>query len=82
MPTNHQRLNDGFRSDLEQYIRPILITLLTRLQTSKTDIYVYYFVYFLMYTMAIQVEGLTPDFIILAVESIQSGYVIALGGIC
>ena len=32
--------------------------------------------------MAIQVEGLTPNFIILAVESIQPRYVIALDGIC
>ena len=57
MPTTHQRPNDGFRSDLEQYIQLVSITLLTRLRTSKADIDVYYVVY-LMHTMAIQVEGL------------------------
>lgn len=41
------------------------------MQTSKTDNYVYHFVYFLLFTMAIDAEGLTPDFLISAVEGIQ-----------
>ncbi|KAI0077557.1 Cse1-domain-containing protein [Panus rudis PR-1116 ss-1] len=56
---------------LKQYFRPTIVTLLTRLQTSKTDSYVYHFVYFLLYTMAINVEGLNPDYVIGAVEEIQ-----------
>lgn len=51
------------------------MTLLTRMQSSKTDSYVYHFVYFLCYTLAIPVEGLTPDFVVSAVESIQPGCV-------
>ncbi|THH02005.1 hypothetical protein EW026_g797 [Hermanssonia centrifuga] len=58
-------------SDLRQYFRAIIVTLLTRLQTSKTDKYVYYFVHFLLFAMAINVDGLTPDYVIGAVEEIQ-----------
>ncbi|KAH6910802.1 importin alpha re-exporter [Coprinopsis sp. MPI-PUGE-AT-0042] len=58
---------------LQQYLKPIIITLLTRMQTSKTDKYVYLFSKFLLYTMAINVDGLGPDTIIAAVESIQPG---------
>lgn len=63
------------RSALGQYLKPIFLTLLTRLQTSKTDLYVYNFVYFLMYCMAVQTDGLTPDVVIGAMESMQPGYV-------
>jgi exportin-2 (importin alpha re-exporter) len=49
------------------------MTLLTRMQSSKTDTYVYHFVYFLVYMMAIPAEGLTPDYIIQAVDGIQPG---------
>ena len=52
-------------------MRALIVTLLTRMQTSKTDGFVYHFVYFLLFTMAINVEGLTPDFVISAVEEIQ-----------
>ena len=50
MPTNHHRLNEvlDLTWSSTYYIQLILITLLTRLQTSKTDINVYYVVY-LMY---------------------------------
>ncbi|KAK7678006.1 hypothetical protein QCA50_018946 [Cerrena zonata] len=58
-------------ANLKEYMRMIIVTLLTRLQTSKTDNYVYHFVYFLLFTMAINVDGLTPDFVIGAVEEIQ-----------
>lgn len=58
-------------SELRQYFRAVIVTLLTRMQTSKTDKYVYHFVYFLMFTMAINVQGLTPDFLIATVEEIQ-----------
>lgn len=41
------------------------------MQTSKTDKYVYLFTYFVLFTMAIQVDGLTPDYLIGTVEQIQ-----------
>lgn len=47
------------------------MTLLTRMQTSKTDKYVYLFSHFLLFTMAIDVHGLGPDYVISAVEEIQ-----------
>ncbi|KAI0055486.1 Cse1-domain-containing protein [Artomyces pyxidatus] len=60
-------------ADLQQYLGTIFITLLTRMQSSKTDGYVYHFVHFLLYAMAINVDGLTPDFVIRAVEGVQPG---------
>lgn len=65
-------------SDLRQYFRALMVTLLTRMQTSKTDKYVYHFVYFLAFTMAIPVEGLGPDFVISSVEQIQPQYAVFL----
>ncbi|KAG6331701.1 hypothetical protein ID866_7388 [Astraeus odoratus] len=56
---------------LKQYFRPLLMTLLTRMQTSKTDKYVYHFSQFLLFTMAINVEGLGPNYVISTVEEIQ-----------
>jgi exportin-2 (importin alpha re-exporter) len=44
------------------------------MQTSKTDKYAYLFVYFLLFSMAVNVDGLTPDFTVGAVEEIQPGY--------
>lgn len=41
------------------------------MQTSKTDKYVYLFTYFLLFTMAIKVDGVTPDYLIGTVEEIQ-----------
>ncbi|KIP01732.1 hypothetical protein PHLGIDRAFT_336871 [Phlebiopsis gigantea 11061_1 CR5-6] len=60
-------------SDLKQYFRALVVTLLTRMQTSKTDNFTYYFVYFLLFSMAIKVEGLAPDFVVGAVEEVQPG---------
>lgn len=54
-----------------------MVTLLTRMQTSKTDNFTYYFVYFLLFSMAIKVEGLATDFVVGAVEEVQPGYVIS-----
>ena len=45
------------------------------MQQNKTNSYVYYFVYFLLYMLAINVDGLTPDYLIQTVEEIQPGYV-------
>ena len=59
------------REAMKPCMRALMLTLLTRLQTSKTDKYVYLFVHFLLFTMAINVDGLTPDFVIGAVEEVQ-----------
>ncbi|TFK31640.1 importin alpha re-exporter [Crucibulum laeve] len=58
-------------SDLQQYMKPVILTLLTRMQSSKTDKFVYHFARFLLFTMAINVEGLGPDYIIAVIEQIQ-----------
>ena len=50
--------------------------LLTRMQANKTDKFVYLFTRFILYTMAINKEGFTPDQIVGAIEQIQSGFVI------
>jgi hypothetical protein len=62
------------RPALQPYFRQIVMTLLTRMQQNKTNNYVYYFAYFLLYVLAINVEGLTPDYLIQTVDEIQSGY--------
>lgn len=51
------------------------MTLLTRLQTSKTDSYVHLFAKFILYFTAVNVDGLTPDQLITTVEGIQPQYV-------
>ena len=51
------------------------MTLLTRMQTSKTDKFTYLFVYFLMFTIALKIDGLGPDYVVGTVEEIQAQYV-------
>jgi exportin-2 (importin alpha re-exporter) len=58
-------------ADLKPYFRPIIINLLTRMQTSKTDKYVSLFTYLLLFIMAIESNGLMPDYLIGTVEEIQ-----------
>ena len=53
-----------------------MITLLQRMQTSKTDKYVYHFTHFILFSMAIDVPGLNPDFFVGAVEEVQPGCVV------
>ena len=52
------------------------MTLLTRMQQNKTNNYVYYFVYFLLYVLAINVDGIMPYYLIQTVNEIQSGYIV------
>ena len=66
------------RVDLQQYLKPIFLMLLTRMQANKTDKFVYLFTRFILYTMAINKDGFTPDQIVGAIEEIQSGFVILL----
>ncbi|KAI0366303.1 Cse1-domain-containing protein [Pilatotrama ljubarskyi] len=79
------KINDGWGFELlqavvqyvpsatvKQYFKSIIVTLLTRMQTSKTDKYVYHFVYFLGFCLAIGKDDITPDYIVGEVESIQA----------
>ena len=50
------------------------MTLLTWMQQNKTNDYVYYFVYFILYVLAINADGITQDYLIQTVDEIQSGY--------
>ena len=50
------------------------------MQTSKTDKYVYHFVYFLSFCLAINADGLTPDYIVGEVDAIQAKWVIRVFG--
>ena len=61
----------SFSTDLQQYIKPVVLTLLQRMQSSKTDTYAQRFAFFFLYSMSLNSEGLTPDCLITAVESIQ-----------
>ncbi|KAF5378153.1 hypothetical protein D9615_007619 [Tricholomella constricta] len=56
---------------LKQYFKAVVMTLLTRMQSSQTDKYVLLFTRFFLFTMAVNVEGLTPDYVIGAIEEIQ-----------
>ncbi|XP_006455464.1 hypothetical protein AGABI2DRAFT_226927 [Agaricus bisporus var. bisporus H97] len=58
-------------NDLQQYMKPVIMTLLTRMQTSKTTQYEYLFARFILYTIALNVEGLGPDYMIAVIEGIQ-----------
>ncbi|KAJ7281661.1 CAS/CSE protein [Mycena rebaudengoi] len=57
--------------DLRQYFKSVVMTLLTRMQTSKTDKFVYLFSKFVLYCMALDVDGLGPDYVISTIEEIQ-----------
>jgi exportin-2 (importin alpha re-exporter) len=59
-------------TQLKQYFRPVVMTLLTRMQTNKTDQFTYLFSRFLLFVMAIPVEGMGPDYLISTVEEIQT----------
>ena len=61
------------REAFQQVFRGILYTLLQRMHTSKTDQFVYYFVYYLSFCLALKSESLTPDFFITEAEGIQQG---------
>ncbi|KAJ6474605.1 CAS/CSE protein [Mycena vitilis] len=58
-------------SDLRQYYKSVVMTLLTRMQSSKTDKFVYLFAKFLLYCMALNIEGLGPDYVIETIDEIQ-----------
>ncbi|KAJ6581319.1 CAS/CSE protein [Mycena capillaripes] len=57
--------------DLRQYFKAVLTNILMRLQTSKTDKFAYLFAKFLLYCMALNVEGLGPDYVLETIEDVQ-----------
>lgn len=63
------------RTDLQQYLKPVFLSILTRLHANATDKFVYLFAKFIMYLMAANVDGITPDFLIQPFEQIQPQYV-------
>ncbi|PPQ86179.1 hypothetical protein CVT25_006922 [Psilocybe cyanescens] len=58
-------------ANLQQYMKPIFLCLLTRLHTNKTDKFEYLFAKFILYIMAVNVDGLEPDYFIKVIEEIQ-----------
>ena len=61
------------RAELQKYFSSILLELLKRMQSNKTESYTYHFVHFMCYVIAVPVDGLTPDYLIGAIEQIQPG---------
>ncbi|KAK0194119.1 CAS/CSE protein [Armillaria mellea] len=65
------RYVDG--ASLQQYLRDVIMTILKRMQATKTDKFIYLFAQFLLFSFTIDVPGgLSIDFIISTVESIQT----------
>ncbi|KAJ3756512.1 CAS/CSE protein [Lentinula raphanica] len=56
---------------LKQYIKTIMLIVLTRMQNSKTDKFVHLLTRFLLFIMAANREGLGPDYVIELFETIQ-----------
>ncbi len=56
-------------------MKPVVVTLLTRMHTNKNVQYEYLFARFILYTMALNVEGLGPDYLIAVIEEVQPQYV-------
>lgn len=71
-------LNDVYRAALSQYMKGIVTMLLTRLQTAKTADYSYHIVFFL-FVIAIENNGLAPDFVVTSMKQVQPGLVSASG---
>lgn len=61
--------------ELQKHFRVVVLTLLNRLQMTRTDKYAHGFTRFLCFMMASTANGLTPDFTISTVEAIQPGWV-------
>ncbi|GES89790.1 importin-alpha export receptor [Rhizophagus clarus] len=56
---------------LNKYLTAIITLLLTRMKSSKTDKYTLSFVYFVCFFLAIEKEGVNPDYVIQAFDSMQ-----------
>ncbi|KZT18357.1 importin alpha re-exporter [Neolentinus lepideus HHB14362 ss-1] len=60
-------------STMKQCFRPLIMELLNRMQTNKTDKYIYHFTRFFIYGFAMQIDNMNPDLIIGTVEEVQQG---------
>ncbi|KAF8583471.1 Cse1-domain-containing protein [Ramaria rubella] len=60
-------------AQLSQYFPAVIMSLLTRLQANKTDKFANLFATFVLYILAIRVDGVTPDFVVGVVEAAQAG---------
>ncbi|THV04546.1 importin alpha re-exporter [Dendrothele bispora CBS 962.96] len=58
---------------LSNFFKGVILSMLTRMQASKTDNFVFLFAKFLLFVMAINVNGLGPDYVIGTIEGIQPG---------
>ncbi|EJU01600.1 importin alpha re-exporter [Dacryopinax primogenitus] len=80
------KLYDGFGFEILQtiivtvppehfqpYISSTLMTILHRLMGQRSANLYYYWMYFVAYASAVQVEGFSPDFIITTLNTIQAG---------
>ena len=65
-------LNVFRKAYTQPYFRQIIMTLLTQMQQNKTNNYVYYFVHVLLYLLAVNAKGISPDHLFQAVDEIQS----------
>jgi exportin-2 (importin alpha re-exporter) len=63
--------NFYIRETLNKYLTAIITLLLTRMKSSKTDKYTLSFVYFVCFFLAIDKEGVNPDYVIQAFDSVQ-----------
>jgi len=59
--------------ELSKHFNVILLTLLNRLQSTRTDKYTAGFVQFICFVMAIQVNEMNPSFVVNAINAIQAG---------
>lgn len=59
---------------MQKYFRDVLMTLLNRMQTSRTDKYMVGLTHWICYVAAIEVGNYGPDYIPQAIEAIQTGY--------
>ncbi|KAJ4471965.1 CAS/CSE protein [Lentinula aciculospora] len=58
-------------SQIKQYIKTIMLIVLTRMQNSKTDKFVHLLTRFILFIMSANKESLGPDYVIEIFESIQ-----------
>jgi len=58
----------------------VVMSLLTRLQGNRTDKFASLFAYFVLYVVAIEVEGVTPEYVMGTVEAAQPGCVTCVRG--
>lgn len=59
---------------MQKYFRDVLMTLLNRMQTSRTDKFMVGLTHWICYVAAIEVGNYGPDYVPEAVEAIQAGY--------